>query len=231
MTMRNAMVTVICVAAAGGCAASEGDLATDDDARPAPLASAARDGAQVAIYEVAPGDLMVVAQGELPDGLEGKTPVAIYEAIAGAGAPAALIARQAEIAAAQRPSAHVGSLGEGGRPAPSSIAELTAADFQSAYCNPGVVDFDLCFTNSTNDFTRSFFNIKWIHSHLNAYRGSVTQAMQYRPFAGSWRQIDFENTTGSTFVSTFNEQDNGDYEVDITNATGDGYHLSLHGDF
>jgi hypothetical protein len=35
----------------------------------------------------------------------------------------------------------------------------------------------------------------------------------------------------SSYVSTFNEQDNGDYEVSMTDATGDDDQLSLHGDF
>lgn len=217
-------VTILGVALATGCIDEQG---TDSEA---PLASAEQGGTRVDVFQVALGDLMVVATGDLPEGLEGKTPVEIYEAVAGQKAPAALVERQAQIAANQRPSAHVGTT-SGGKPAASGDAQLTAADFQAANCNPGTVDFDLCFTNSTNDYSRSFFNIKWIHSHLNAYRGTVSQSLQYRPALGSWRQVDFESTTGSSFVSTFNEQDNGDYEINITNASGDGYHLALHGDF
>lgn len=229
MTMFKTSVMMTCVVAAAGCL-DGGEPTEPDEALPAPLVQADRAGAKVQVFQVAPGDLMVVATGELPEGLEGKTPVQIYEAVAAALAPAVLVDRQAAIAAVQKPTSHVGSM-TAGKPAPAGDAQLTAAEFQTASCSPGVVDFDLCFTNSTNDFSRSFFNIKWIHSHVNAYRGSVSHSMKYRSALGSWHQINFESTTGTSFVSTFNEQDNGDYEVIISNAAGDGYHLAMHGDF
>lgn len=221
-------VTGLCAVALVGCV--DGAQTVDDEAMPAAMASAERAGAKVDVYEVAAGDLMVVATGAVPEGLEGKAPVEIYEVIARAPAPAALVERQAAIAAKQRPSLHVGEMSSG-KPARAGEAELTASEFQSANCSPGTVDFDLCFTNSTNDFSRTFTNIKWIHSHLNAYRGTVSHSMRYRAFLGSWHQIDFDSTTGTSFVSTFNEQDNGDYEVIVSNASGDGYHLAMHGDF
>jgi hypothetical protein len=66
---------------------------------------------------------------------------------------------------------------------------------------------------------------------VNCYSGTLTHRMLYRGFLGSWHLINTNDTTGSAFVSSWNEQDNGDYEVELTNATGDGYHLSIHGDF
>lgn len=228
---KTSTLMMMSVVAAAGCLDASEPVDPGDEALPAPLVEADHAGAKVQIFQVAPGDLLVVATGELPEALEGKTPVQIYEAVAGAPAPAMLVERQAAIAAAQKPSSHVGSIGAGRPPTQAGDAQLTAADFQAANCTPGVVDFDFCFTNITGAFSRQFLNIKWIHSHLNAYRGTVSHTMKYRGFLGSWHDINFENTTGTSFVSTFSETDNGDYEVDISNAASDGYHLALHGDF
>ena len=230
--MKTALFTMITslAIAAGGCI----DGANDGvQPLPAPMVTADRAGAHVAIYQLTPGDLAVVAGGELPAALEGKTPVEVYEAIAAESAPAALVESQARIAAAQALHAGepVGSVSNVAAPARSGIENLTASDFQSQYCNPGVVDFDYCWTNRTNNYSATFYNIKWIHSHVNAYSGTLTHSLWYRAFAGSWQLIDSDITTGSSYVSTFNEQSNGDYEVSLTDAAGDGYHLSLHGDF
>jgi hypothetical protein len=222
------MITSLAIAA-GGCVDGANDGAQP---LPAPLVSAERGGAHVAIYQLTPGDLAVVAGGELPAALEGKTPVEVYEAIAAEPAPSVLIDSQARIAALQALHAgdHPGSIGNAAVPARSGITNLTATDFQNQWCNPGGVTFDYCWTNRTNNYSTTFNNIKWIHSHVNAYSGSLTHSLSYRGFLGSWQLIDSDTTTSSSYVSTFNEQSNGDYEVSLTNAAGDGYHLSLHGE-
>jgi hypothetical protein len=229
--MYTAMITTSLAIAAGGCI----DSAPSDEAQPlsAPLVSAERGAARVAIYQVTPDTLAVVATGDLPESIEGRSPVEIYEAIAATPAPAALVATQARIAAAQaqRGDDHVGSVSHVAAPTRSGISNLTAADFRTQYCDPGTVDFDYCWPNSTNDYSTTFYNIHWIHSHVNVYSGTLTHTMKYRAFAGSWKTIKSENVSGSTYVSTFPGTDDGDYEVSLTNAAGDGYHLSLHGDF
>jgi hypothetical protein len=219
-----AVVATTGLALAGGCAATETELETSSDEvlpLPAPMVSADRDGTKLDIYELTPGDLAVVATGVIPEGLEGKTPVEIYEQVAAARAPIALVERQAEIAAAraEAPSDHLGSAGKDVAPARSTISNLTASSFQATECNPGVpVDFDLCYLNRTGDYFRRFTNIHWIHAHLNAYSGSVVHSMWYRSFLGSWQLINTEPTTSSSFVSMYSEGADGDY-------------LSMHGDF
>lgn len=236
-TMLHALVATTSLALAGGCAIETGSETNSDEVQPLPAAmvSADRDGARLDIYELTTGDLAVVATGDLPEGLEGKTPVEIYEVFAGARAPAALVERQTAIAAvqAQYPSDHVGSAGEATEPARSPVALLSGASFQASECNPGVVDFDLCFLDRGGDYFRRFTNIHWIHAHVNAYSGTVTHSMWYRSFLGSWQLINTDVTTGSSYVSLFSEGADGDYEVWITNANAanDGYHLSMHGDY
>jgi len=230
--MKTITVVLASLVAIGGCGI-EGPAPRDDERPlPAPMVSAERAGARVNIYQLTAGQLAVVVTGDMPEDVEGKTPVELYEAIAAAPAPAALVDSQARIAAvrAQRPTDHVGSRADDAAPARSKDATLTASDFQSAHCSPGVVDFDYCYTNVTNNYVTWFYNIHWIHAHVNVYRGSLTHAMWYRGFAGSFHLINVETVTGSTFVSVFDEGDNGDYEISITDATGDGYHLALHGD-
>jgi hypothetical protein len=209
------------------------DSSSDDRTLPSPMASAERNGAHVNIYQITPGDLVVVAGGDLPENIEGKTPVEIYEAVAGTPAPEPLVERQAAIAAvqAQHPTDHVGSTSNTAPPARSQIESLTASDFQSQYCNPGAVDFDYCYLNRTDNYVTWFYNVKWVHSHVNCYSGSLVHAIWYRPFLGSFSLVGYDTTTGSSYVSTFNEQNNGDYEISLTSATGDGYHLSMHGDY
>jgi hypothetical protein len=235
-TMLHALVVTTSLALTGGCAAIETESENSDEVLPLPAAmvSADRDGARLDIYQLETGDLAVVATGDVPEGLEGKTPVEIYELIAGARAPAKLVERQTEIAALQalNPSDHVGSVGEEAAPDRSPITALTGSSFQSTECNPGVpVDFDLCYLYRTGDYIRRFTNIHWIHAHLNAYSGTVTHSMWYRSFLGRWQLINTDVTTGSSFVSLFSEGADGDYEVWVTSAAGDGYHLSMHGDF
>lgn len=214
---------------ATGC--TEAPSETDLLPLPPAMASAARDGAKIDIYELTPGDLAVVANGDLPEGLEGRTPVEIFETISGTAAPAELVARQAAIASARGEREDEGGVGSSATgPAVDRTANLTAAAFQAQYCAPGAVDFDHCWLNRTGDTQVTFNNINWIHSHVNAYRGTVTHFTFYRAFAGSWQLNNTDDTTGSSYVSTFSETDNGDYEIAVTYAAGDGYHIAIHGD-
>lgn len=236
-TILRSMFLLTTLAALGtGCSLDASTDASTDDVLPlpAPIATADRAGAQVKIYELTPSNLAVVVTGEMPEGLEGKTPVELYEAIAAEAAPASLRERQEKIAAARAQQGE--RTGEGhqlseGSPERSQVANLTAAQFQTSYCNPGSVDFDYCWPTSTNNFSIDFYNITWIHSHLNVYSGKATHRMLFRAFAGSWHLINTDESTGSSYVSTFDEEPNGDYDVQITNATGDSYHLAIHGDF
>lgn len=228
-TLCTMMITISLAVAAAGCM----DSPPGDEMQSllAPLVSADRGGAHVDIYQLTPGNLAVVATGDLPDAVEGKTPVEIYEAIAAAPAPAALVDSQARITAARALHAgdHGGPLTNVATPERSDVSNLTASDFRAQYCNPGPVDFDFCWPNSTNDYSITFFNIKWIHMHLNVISGSLTVSMSYRSALGSWHVIQSDNI-GTGLVLTYDDQDNGDYELSLTNATGDVYHLSLHGD-
>jgi hypothetical protein len=227
MKTMHAMFAMTSAMMIGGCADHAADEVTP---LPPPMAKVERDGAKLEIYELRPGTLAVVATGDLPESIEGKSPVAIYETIAAERAPAELISTEARIAAARagRTDSVPGSM-EVGSPERTTIASLTESQFQSSWCDPGTVDFDYCFLSRTGTYAAWFYNIDWIHAHVNAYRGTITHAMWYRSGAFNWNLINFDTTTGSSYVSTFEETGNGDYEVSITDAAGDGYHLSMHG--
>lgn len=235
-TMRTILgLAVFTAVGLAGCV--DGDSTTSEGGAPlpAPLASAVNDdGTEVAVYELGPGTLIAVVNGELPAGVDHLRPLELFEAVAGQPAPAIVRDTQARIAAAR--AAHPDDVD----PAPvavrapdrAPIANLTGADFSAGFCNPGVVDFDQCWLNRTNDWSTQINSVDWIHSHANRCGGNtVTHRMQYKnPPFGAWNVINADSLVDNTTVSTFSETDNGNYIVEILNASGDCWHLSIHGD-
>lgn len=218
-----------------GLAAAGGGACMTDEAGPVgpdPFTTlSAADGAQVDFYELASGGLLVAVKGELPHELEQRTPLELYEALAGAPGPAVLREAQARVdaALAARPprgsatTDKVSDPGQGG-------SSLVAADFRAQYCSPGAVDFDYCWTEETNNKTVDISGVSWIHSHVNAYTGEIRHSVYQKTLFG-WDQVFSEDVTGANYVSLYDTFDDDRYRIEITQATaaGDRYHLSIHG--
>jgi hypothetical protein len=216
-----------------GCMDSDTDTDIPDVEGSTPITTLdTEDGVHVDFYEPIPGDLVAVVSGELSESLEGKRPVELYEALAGRSAPAELREIQTRIAAARAlrdDDVDSIDIAEVKAPAQSRI-KLTDTDFDAAYCNPGAVDFDYCWTSRTSDYSIDISSVEWIHSHVNVYSGQLTHRLSIRhPPLGSWTLINANGVTGSSFVSTYSEVDNGTYRVELTQAAGARYHLSIHG--
>jgi hypothetical protein len=207
------------------------DGTESEDGAAAPIASFETGAGRVDFYEPEPGRVVVFSQAELADDVEDLQPRAMYEALSGRTAPVALREAQ-ERADRARAERQPGSPAADRVSAPerSPLASLSSADFQASFCNPGSVDFDYCWPNSTNNYSIDISSVDWIHAHVNAVSGAVTMSMYYRTTFGGWNLMFSDNVSGSGTVITQSTTDNDRYLVQITNASGDTYHLAIHGD-
>lgn len=219
--------TLVLLGGVTGCVESETVL------HPEPIASIdTADGVHANFYEAYPGELVAAVSGPVSPSLEELNPVEIYEALAAEPAPAVLRDSQTRIARARAlrtrdvdpPSSDVLA------PTRSTTSNLSAGTFNSQWCG-GTWDFDICLTDQTSSFLREFTSVKDIHSHVNATMGSVTHKMSIKhPPFGTYDVINEETVTGSSFISTFTEADNGNYKIEVVNVGGsDNYHVSTHG--
>jgi hypothetical protein len=188
-------------------------------------------GAVIDFYEPIRGELLVAMMGDVPGDVEDLSPLAIYEALAGAPAPVVLREAQAraDLALASRPPRH---------PAPEDVvtepakggSSLTAAEFTAQWCSTSPVDFDHCWTDRTNNFTHQSANVDWIHAHANAYLGTISMTM-YQEVGGVLTPVwGPTQVTGMANVFTQPTTIDGTYVVSILQAAGDWYHLSIHGE-
>ncbi|HZJ63269.1 MAG TPA: hypothetical protein VFD36_07060 [Kofleriaceae bacterium] len=212
------------------------DAQTDEaEVRPLPPPVATldtADGAHARFYQLETGGLVMTVTGTVPEGIEGKTPVEVYEKLAAQPAPAALRNLQARIveARAQRlpsvdPSDTRAIDVRGG-----NDTNLTGADFTTNWCFPSWATFNLCMTYQTGDAEEQFNGVNSIHSHLNVYTGQTRHELWFGrlPFP-SWSRIDLDTPTGSSYVSTFTDANDGSYRVKVLNAALAQYHWSVHG--
>lgn len=234
--------------ACGG--AEEGTLETAEMPLQLLTSIALPDGASVEFHEPLPGEMVAIYVGKdesFRDMFEGldrgtMTHVGLYEAISGAEAPAALAEAEARLVAARQevaefprtqdepdravvPSAAVNdslSVEMG-----STRSNLTATDFSGTYC-PNGWGYLYCWTNRTGSASVTRTTIS-MYTYLNPYRGSVNHKLQYKNIWGNW----------VTYVSQTVPEDNISYisrsgiwstrRTKVTQASGDGYHVSIYG--
>lgn len=220
------------LAGALGCVGGETDDA-EVSTLPAPVAALdTADGAHARFYQMETGDLVMTVTGTVPVGIEGKTPVEVYERLAAQPAPAVLRDTQARIVAAR--AARLPAVDRTDAPVIDTRtghdANLTGADFTTNWCFPSWATFDLCMTYQTGDAEEQFNGVNSIHSHLNVYTGQARHELWYgrQPFP-SWSRIDLDTPTGSSYVSTFTDGTDGSYKVKVLNAALAQYHWSVHG--
>jgi len=231
----NKLQNLVCTGLMGLVAAGTG-ACMSDEAEPAtsgPIATLSlADGTELEIHEIAPGQLLVAASGVLPPEVEALRPLDMYEALSGGAAPGVLVEAQARAdlaLAARPPSTQPPVRDEVTAPARAEIASLTATDFQSAWCNPGTVDFDYCWTNRTNNYSIDVSSASWIHAHSNACSGQFTLSVSKKTLFG-WNLVYSDTVLGSSYVSTYSTTDNDTYRVEVLQASGDCWHLAIHGD-
>ena len=186
-------------------------------------------GAEINFYEPTSGELVVVMKGDLPSDVDGLNPLAIYEALAGTAAPDVLREAQARAdrALAARPPRGPATQDLVSDPQ-SGGSSLTAADFSSSYCNASPVDFDYCWTNRTNNYEIDITSVDWIHVHANAYSGQFVLSLSRKQLIG-WDLIQSDTVVGATTVVTQSTTVDDTYRIEVLQAAGDGYHLSIHG--
>jgi hypothetical protein len=221
-----------CMSGGDGDGDGDGDQDSTATARPVPITTLnLANGARIDFFETAPGEILVSANGDLPIEAEDMRPLEMYELLAGQAAPAELYEAQvrADLALAARPPRSEPTADTVSTPARSELSSLTGSDFQSAWCNPGIVDFDYCWTNRTDNYSIDVSSVQWIHAHANACSGIFTLNV-YRKTLFGWNLVYADTVTGSSYVSTYSTTDNDTYRVEITQASGDCWHLSVHGD-
>ena len=220
-------LAALVVASMGACMSEE-----TEPSRSGPLTTLnLANGAEIDFYEPIRGELLVAMKGDLPGDVDDLSPLAIYETLAGAPAPAVLREAQAraDLALAARPPRGPAPEDVVTEPAKGS-SSLTATDFAAAWCSLAGVTFDYCWTDRTDNFIHESPGVDWIHAHANAYSGSITMTM-YKEGAGGVLTPVFgpDSVSGAATVVTQSTTVDGTYHVTITHAAGDGYHLSIHG--
>lgn len=236
----------------GGCGAPEAEApqtpAVEAAASAVPNLVASlrlQDGTQVDFHEPVAGHVIVIASAALPQ-LEGKiAPVALYESLSGTPAPVALVqaAERAALSGALRasqgaPAVTAAGINESKADAPqklrapgvgASVHALSAADFSASYCPSGSYNFYYCWTNRTGNGDLDISSVDWLRTYANAYRGQVLLSLSYRNVWGNWIQLASVSMPENT-VKTLYTSDNDRYLVEISQASGDGYHWSTYGD-
>ncbi|WP_437629513.1 hypothetical protein [Sorangium sp. So ce854] len=247
---RRAAALALGLSALGGCAVEHapGDEAVEEGL--APITSLRlEDGAEIRFFEPEEGSVIVVSTGEVLEPLKGQPPVAVYEALSGQAAPPALIAAQARVDEARlaagprhapvEPEVEV----EEAPPAPQARAAeglgtaaqaLSAASFQSSYCNSTSYDFNYCWTDSSVGRTVTINSVANIHVHADATVGSIqVKVSRKKGVLGSWKTVFNQtvSTAGALDVTAYTDTDNGKYEVVVSSVSAaDVYHLAVHGD-
>jgi hypothetical protein len=217
------------IVAVTGCVGDVDAPSTSTDG--APIASVVLDSGDVVDFlEPAPGVIVISSDApvDLPDGP--MAPVALYESLSGEAAPAALVEAQRRADEARAGLTFTGAGLEGVRPpARAEVAALSAADFAAAWCSPGGATFAYCWTNSTGNYEIDVGRVDWVHAHANMFSGSATLSMYRRDFWGNWDLIFSDTVTGWATVITQSTTDRDRYLIKMSNASGDTYHLSVHG--
>jgi len=216
------------------------------------LASVAlSDGGSIEFHEPMPGELVAIYVGKDPtlgqkfDDLErgDLTHAQLFESLAGRKAPAALVeAEGREIAALARIQAHrPAGAGEADLfDAPPAVAgpatvngigstraSMTAADFIAGYC-PSGWGYLFCWTSRTGSGSVTKTSIS-MYTYLNAYNGSVLHELLYQNVFGNWVTY-VSNVVPQGFLSYASRS--GIWttrKTSISQATGDGYHVSIYG--
>jgi hypothetical protein len=210
------------------------------------------DGGSFELHEPMPGELVAIYLGkedstyrEMFGDLErgDLTHAAMYEAISGDKAPAALLdAESRSITArarleAQRPAADleadvvapqdtlVGSTENG---IGSARAALTATAF-SASCCPSGWGYLYCWTSRTGSgsVTRNSLSM---YTYLNTYAGGqVTHELEYRNVWGNW--VTYVSQTVAVGSVSYIARSGiwSDRRTSISLASGDSYHVSIYG--
>jgi hypothetical protein len=254
-SLRGVVALALGVAALSGCGAPPSEDAADGQGEPAAapqtipnLIASVRltNGTRVDFHEPEPGQVFAVATGDVPGGVDGPSAVAFYEALANRSAPTELLEAQRRVDEARLHDApHAAVVPSDARearldaPPPelsarngigTSVQGLTAAGFQSSYCPSGSFGFYYCWTNRTGDGTITVTSVSSIHAYINAYRGQVMMSVYHRASAlFPWSLNVSVNVTGASSVWSWSSTTNGGYKIEVTQASGDGYHESVYG--
>ncbi len=214
------------------------------------------DGTCVQFREVLPGEVAVTGHGPsgalppsalFPD-LHEMNMIDLYEALSdGAAAPAALVAAQrrvdqlvgdepgAETSGSSAPrgdsqgaSAAVGD-GQAAASASSALKSMSAADFESTYCD-SAYDFSRCRTNRTGNTPLVEYQATLGEVYAHPYRGDIHMRLEYRNFWG-WHDtahlaITEDNTGWALGFGSRKRR-----RANIHQGSGDGYHWVFQGAF
>lgn len=229
----NKLQNLMCTGLMGLLAVGAGAcMSEEEEAQSGPITTLdLANGGRVDFYEAAPGQILVSARGDLPPEVEDLKPLELYQALSGTPAPASLREAQlrADLALAARPPRSASPSDAVTAPARTETSSLTGTDFQSAWCNPGTVDFDYCWLSRTNNYSIDISSVDWLHAHANSCSGTFLLSV-YNKTLFSWNLLYSDTVTGSTYVSTYSPTDNDTYRVEISQASGDCWHLAIHGD-
>jgi hypothetical protein len=212
-----------------------------------------KDGGYVQFNEVAPGELVVLAQSPGDMGRTGSAStvagvsihelsrldaVGQYKAFSrGAAPPAALLQAQQRVkAAAQKKLPQLLIHGtkvqkQDARVATGTVAPADGAWFQSNYCPRSGYSFNYCLLYRTGGGTTEQ-NASFIQSTVNPYRGNITHKLEYKDcflFVCSWTtSITWgvqENYVGWISQSGSNRG----RRITVFDAVGDGYNRAAFG--
>lgn len=204
---------------------------------PTPLTSVALDnGATADFYEPEPGRLVFVGHGDLGIDTESLEPLAIYERLTKKAAPQELRDANTRADAARAASTAPADTGVDDFRPPMQLdlgvarQALTASQFSANWCGSGLghLDFDYCWTNVTNNYSIDLKSASWIHAHADGLSGTFYLTLYYKDWLGNWIMLVSDTVSGSLVSQTKGKNDT--YRVEISNAVGDTYHLSIHGE-
>lgn len=212
-----------------------------------------KDGGYVQFNEVAPGELVVLAQSPGDIGKTGSAAavagvsirelsrldaVGQYKAFShGAAPPVALVQAQQRVKAAARMSLpqlliHGAKVQkQDARIGSGTVAPADGSWFQSNYCPGSGYSFNYCLLYRTGGGTTEQ-NASFIQSTVNPYRGNITHKLEYKDcflFFCSWTtSITWgvqENYVGWISQSGSNRG----RRITVFDAVGDGYHRAAFG--
>jgi hypothetical protein len=240
---RGAVMLSLGLGVFGGCVGSDPQEAPVDIQANVVASVQLANGTVVNFHEPEPGQIIVVANGDMPATQRQMSAVALYESLTTHAAPTALIEAQqrADRAPHRDPTAvtEPAIVVQEARPdlPPTEVRDgigrateaLTAAQFQSGYCGGGPFSVFYCRTNRTGNTTIDFTATN-ATTNVNAYRGRLIHTMYYKNSWGNWILLWSMSVTGDTFVSQWPVGgSHHQYRFTTTEAENDGYHYSIRG--
>lgn len=239
---RGAVMLSLGLGVFGGCVGSDPQEAPVDIQANVVASVQLANGTVVNFHEPEPGQIIVVANGDMPATQRQMSAVALYESLTTHAAPTALIEAQQRADHAPRPEPSPASepvaeveaawpdlsASESQHGIGHGVSMLTASQFQSGYCGGGSYSVFYCRTNRTGNTTIEF-TAQDVRTAVNAYRGSLIRTIYYKNWLGNWIVLSSVSVTGENSVSLWSWDERHKYRFVTTEAENDGYHYSIRG--